>query len=65
MNSIRVLLPVSDEKWEAAAAGSIRTICMGLMRPGAIEQRENHERERRPVAFIDLDGDVLIEVGSA
>jgi hypothetical protein len=65
VNSIRAFLPPNNEKWEAAAARSIRAIRMGLMRAGAIEQRENHERERRPVAFIDLDGDVLIEVGIA
>ena len=43
VNSIRVLVPMNDQKWEAAAARSIRAIRMGLMRARAIEQRENHE----------------------
>src|SRR6476646_5063894 len=41
-NSISVLLPPDHEKWAAAHPRSSRAIGMGLMRSGAIEQRENH-----------------------
>ena len=45
LNSIRILLPPDNKRWEVEAARSIRANGMGLMRAEAIEQRENHGRE--------------------